>query len=168
VCKSQHAQSWRRNSEEQFNLAPQNTSAKETTNSDSTSTKALHDIRHGLDTSESITKITEKCSDDVMTLKKDEKVVSSTVSSSLGTKKTHDNSPNLINNTTDVQMEQPSTGSTDESRSSPVESLGKDSSTGDEWEKDFDLEINENDLKNLNLSNQDSRKEEEDDWEKWQ
>ncbi|CAL1275864.1 unnamed protein product [Larinioides sclopetarius] len=45
----------------------------------------------------------------------------------------------------------------------------KDSSTGDEWEKDFDLEINENDLKNLNISsNQDSHKEEEDDWEKWQ
>ncbi|GFT34439.1 BSD domain-containing protein 1 [Nephila pilipes] len=62
----------------------------------------------------------------------------------------------------------PSSESTDGSRSSPIESLGKDSSTGDEWEKDFDIEINENDLKNLNIaSNQESHKEEEDDWEKW-
>ncbi|XP_055933522.1 BSD domain-containing protein 1-like isoform X1 [Argiope bruennichi] len=74
-----------------------------------------------------------------------------------------------VNDITDISSDPPSSDSADGSRLSPIDSLGKDSSTGDEWEKDFDLEINENDLKNLNISsNQDSHKEEEDDWEKWQ
>ncbi|GFS65683.1 BSD domain-containing protein 1-B [Trichonephila inaurata madagascariensis] len=73
------------------------------------------------------------------------------------------------NDITEVSSFPSSSESTDGSRSSPIESLGKDYSTGDEWEKDFDIEINENDLKNLNIaSNQDSQKEDEDDWEKWQ
>ncbi|KAG8196679.1 hypothetical protein JTE90_006588 [Oedothorax gibbosus] len=68
-----------------------------------------------------------------------------------------------------IVSDPPSTDSNDENRSSPIESLGKDSSTGDEWEKDFDLEINENDLKILNTSSKlDENKEDEDDWEKWQ
>ncbi|GIX78648.1 BSD domain-containing protein 1 [Caerostris darwini] len=75
-----------------------------------------------------------------------------------------------VNNSVDISSDPPSADSLDGNQSSSsIESLGKESSTGDEWEKDFDLEINENDLKNLNISsNQDTLKEEEDDWEKWQ
>ncbi|XP_054717066.1 BSD domain-containing protein 1-like [Uloborus diversus] len=71
------------------------------------------------------------------------------------------------NESADVLSDPSSVDSTDESRSSPVDSLGKDS-TGDDWEKDFDLEVNEI-MKNQESSQPtDSQKEDEDDWEKWQ
>nr|XP_042899242.1 BSD domain-containing protein 1 isoform X2 [Parasteatoda tepidariorum] len=155
------------------NLLPQNQksedqlnckSAKEIVNSDFTSSKLLKDTRPEICSSQSIK------TDSSQTILKDEETRQPDISSAdLDNRKIDHNSSLLNEESRNVQTEPSSANSTNGSRrSSPIESLGKDSSTGDEWEKDFELEINENDLKNVEDVSQDHPKEDEDDWEKWQ